>query len=152
MKSPADLRFMAIALTEARRGRSEGGIPIGSCLVADDVVLGQGHNRRVQSGNPILHGEMDALQHAGRRSPDVYRRSTIYTTLSPCSMCAGAILLFGIPRVVLAEHRTFLGAEELLRARGVEVVDLDLAEASALMTEFKQRFPELWREDIGAVK
>lgn len=145
-----DLRFMRVALDEARAGLREGGIPIGSCLVANGVVLGQGHNRRVQQGNPILHGEMDALQAAGRQPASVYRAATIYTTLSPCDMCTGAILLYEIPRVVLAENRTFRGAEDLLRARGVEVVDLDLEEAVALMRRFIDDEPELWNEDIGA--
>lgn len=144
-----DLRFMRIALDEARQSRAEGGIPIGSCLVADGDVLGQGHNRRVQQGNPILHGEMDALQAAGRRPAAVYRKSTIYTTLSPCDMCTGAILLYEIPRVVLAENRTFEGAEALLRSRGVEVVNLDLDEAVELMRDFIAANPELWNEDIG---
>jgi cytosine/creatinine deaminase len=145
-----DLRYMAVALAEARSGREEGGVPIGACLVSeDDAILGRGHNQRVQLRSPILHAEMAALQHAGRLPPEQYRRCTMYTTLSPCSMCTGAILLFGIPRVVLAENTTFLGAEDLLRHNGVEVVDLDLEEAKALMREFQQKHPGLWREDIG---
>ncbi|MEM7204865.1 MAG: nucleoside deaminase [Planctomycetota bacterium] len=144
-----DHRFMAEALTEARQGQTEGGVPIGSVLVVDGVVVGRGHNRRVQSGDPILHGEMDCLRHAGRRRAEVYRRATIYTTLSPCDMCTGAILLFGIPRVVLAENRTFRGAEDLLRARGVELRNLDLEEAVTMMREFIESSPEIWNEDIG---
>ncbi|MCI0543280.1 MAG: nucleoside deaminase [Actinobacteria bacterium] len=137
------------AVEEARTGLSEGGIPIGSALSVDGVVIGRGHNRRVQSGSAILHGEMDALERAGRRPTPVYRRSTIYTTLSPCDMCSGAILLYGIPRVVVGENRTFLGAEELLRSRGVEVTVLDDAECFALMSQFIAANPELWNEDIG---
>lgn len=148
--APEDLRGVAIALAEARLGLQEGGIPIGSCLIdGGGTLLGRGHNRRVQLGDPILHGEMDALRAAGRQPAAVYRASTIYTTLSPCPMCSGAILLFGIRRVVLAENSTFLGAEDLLRQHGVEVVNLDLEEAKALMREFQQRHPEIWHEDIG---
>lgn len=150
--SPArtrDLQFMADALAEARAGLAEGGVPIGAVLIADGAVLGRGHNRRVQQGNPILHGEMDALMAAGRLPAATYRRATIYTTLSPCDMCSGAILLYGIPRVVLAENETFRGAEDLLRARGVEVVNLDLDEAKALMRVFRAQSPEIWDEDIG---
>lgn len=149
MSSAADLRFLEVALAEARKGLEEGGIPIGACLAIDGGVAGRGHNRRVQQGNPVLHGEMDALAAAGRRTAADYRRATMYTTLSPCAMCSGAILLYRIPRVVVAENATFLGEEELLRARGVEVAVLDLAEAKALMREFQRRHPELWREDIG---
>ncbi|GAB4149453.1 MAG: nucleoside deaminase [Planctomycetota bacterium] len=141
---------MAVALDEAREGLAEGGIPIGSCLVdANGFVLGKGRNRRVQAGDPILHGEMDALRAAGRRKASVYRSSTLYTTLSPCPMCTGAILLFRIPRVVIAENSTFLGAEDLLREQGVELVLLDLEEAKALMREFMLRHPAIWNEDIG---
>lgn len=144
-----DLEFMAIALAQARQGLAEGGIPIGAALVVDGKVLGCGHNRRVQQGSPILHGEMDALVAAGRQPASVYRRATMYTTLSPCDMCSGAVLLYGIGRVVLAENETFLGAEPLLRSRGVEVVNLDLAEAKALMRDFQRARPDLWNEDIG---
>lgn len=145
-----DAGFMAMALAEARAGLAEGGVPVGSVLVIGGDVVGRGRNRRVQLGNPILHGEMDCLQHAGRRSGADYRRATIYTTLSPCAMCTGAILLFGIPRVVLAENDTFRGAEDLLRGRGVEVVNLDLAEAKELMRRFQRQHPEVWAEDIGS--
>lgn len=140
---------MDIALDEARRGLAEGGIPIGACLAIDGVVRGRGRNRRVQRGSAILHGEMDCLEQAGRLAARDYARATIYTTLSPCAMCTGAILLYRIPRVVLAENRTFEGAEDLLRARGVEVVDLDLPEAYELMQAFIAAHPVLWNEDIG---
>ncbi|MGH7151908.1 MAG: nucleoside deaminase [Planctomycetota bacterium] len=145
-----DREFMEEALAEARAGLGEGGIPIGSVLVLGDQVVGRGHNRRIQKGNPILHGEMDALQNAGRLRASEYRRSTLYTTLSPCDMCSGAILLYGIPRVVMAENRTFLGAEVLLRSRGVEVVDLDLEGAVDLMRKFIGEHPDVWNEDVGA--
>jgi creatinine deaminase len=140
---------MAEAMEEARLGFEEGGIPIGSVVAIDDRVVGRGRNRRVQQGNPILHGEMDALRNAGRLTAREYQRATIYTTLSPCDMCSGAILLYRIPRVVMAENRTFRGAEDLLRSRGVEVVNLDLAEAVALMRRFIEAHPDLWNEDIG---
>ena len=140
---------MAEALVEAERSATGGGVPIGSVLVIDGALVGRGHNRRVQARDPILHGEMDCLQDAGRRPAADYRRATIYTTLSPCSMCSGAILLFGIPRVVLAENTTFMGEEALLRERGVEVVNLDLAEAKQLMATFIAKHPDVWNEDIG---
>lgn len=145
----ADLSHMAEALAEARRGLAEGGIPIGAVLVLDGGVVGRGHNRRVQDGDPIAHGEMACLRDAGRLTAADYRRATMYTTLSPCDMCTGAILLYKIPRVVLAENRTFLGAEELLRSRGVEVCNLDLPEAAELMRAFAAEHPHLWGEDIG---
>lgn len=141
--------FLRAAIDEARRGREEGGIPIGSVLVHDGRIIGRGHNRRVQRGSATLHGEMDALENAGRLPARVYRQCTIYTTLSPCSMCSGAILLYGIPRVVVGENRTFLGEEDLLRARGVTVEVVDDAECVALMTEFIREEPRLWNEDIG---
>ena len=144
-----DERFLKAAIEEARLGRAEGGIPIGAALVADGRVLGAGRNRRVQLGSVIRHGETDALEMAGRLPASVYRRTTMYTTLSPCHMCTGAILLYGIPRVVLGENRTFLGAEDLLRAHGVEVVNLDSEECYRLMQEFIAEHPELWNEDIG---
>jgi cytosine deaminase len=144
-----DLKYMNLALNEARLGLAEGGIPIGSVLVIDDKVVGSGHNRRVQSGNPILHGEMDCLQNAGRLKACDYQCATIYTTLSPCNMCTGAILLYKIPRVVMAENQTFRGGEDLLRQRCVDVINLDLAEAVQLMTDFIKNHPELWNEDIG---
>ena len=142
--------FMDAAIVEAQRGFDEGGIPIGSVLVYRGEIIGRGHNRRVQRGSSTLHGEMDALENAGRRSAAVYRESVIYTTLSPCSMCSGAILLYGIPRVIVGENRTFLGEEELLRSRGVHVDVLDDATCIELMTRFIRERPQLWNEDIGA--
>ena len=147
-----DTRFLELAKQEARDGRAEGGIPIGAALVADDgTVLGVGHNRRVQQGSAIRHGETDALERAGRLPASTYARSTMYTTLSPCSMCTGAILLYGIPRVVIGEHRTFMGDEDLLRSRGVEVIVLDDAECVAMMEDFIAAEPTLWNEDIGEI-
>jgi cytosine deaminase len=140
---------MTAAVEEARLGLAEGGIPIGSALVIDGEVVGRGHNRRVQGGSAILHGEMDALERAGRLPASAYRRSVIYTTLSPCDMCSGAILLFGIPRVVVGEHRTFMGAEDHLRSRGVVVEVLDDAECVRMMTGFIEANPAVWNEDIG---
>ena len=144
-----DLEFLGVAIEQARIGRDEGGVPIGAVLVADGQVLGAGHNRRVQQGSAIRHGETDALEEAGRLAASVYRRSTMYTTLSPCDMCTGAILLYGIPRVVIGENRTFMGGEDLLRSRGVEVVNLDSPECKALMDEFIAAHPDIWNEDIG---
>ena len=144
-----DIRFLEIAIEQARIGLSEGGIPIGAALVADGDLLGAGHNRRVQLGSAIRHGETDALEEAGRQPASVYRRSTMYTTLSPCDMCTGAILLYGIPRVVIGENRTFMGAEELLKSRGVEVIVADSAECVAMMEKFIAENPTLWNEDIG---
>jgi cytosine deaminase len=144
-----DLAFLELAIAEARAGRDEGGVPIGGALVADGQVLGVGHNRRIQQGSAIRHGETDALENAGRQPASVYRRSTMYTTLSPCDMCTGAILLYGIPRVVIGENRTFMGAEDLLRSRGVEVVNLDSPECKALMDAFIAAHPDVWNEDIG---
>ena len=141
--------FMQAAIEEARLGLAEGGIPIGSVLVHQGNILGRGHNRRVQQGSTVLHGEMDALENAGRQSAAIYRQSTLYTTLSPCAMCSGAILLYGIPRVVIGENRTFTGEEELLRSRGVELTTLQDEECIAMMNEFIAAHPELWNEDIG---
>ena len=140
---------MRAAIEEARMGLSEGGIPIGSAIVHRGKIIGKGHNRRMQRGSAILHGEMDALENAGRQPAKVYRESVLYTTLSPCSMCSGAILLYGIPRVVIGENRTFMGEEELLRSRGVLVEVLDLGECVDLMKGFIQRNPSVWNEDIG---
>ena len=137
------------AIDEARLGLREGGIPIGSVLVHEERIIGRGHNRRVQRGSVVLHGEMDALEAAGRQPAAVYRECTIYTTLSPCAMCSGAILLYGIPRVVVGENRTFMGEEELLRSRGVRVDVLQDATCIELMTAFIAARPELWNEDIG---
>ncbi len=144
-----DIRFLAVALEQAKLGLSEGGIPIGAALVADGSVLGAGHNRRIQLDSPIRHGETDALEIAGRQPASVYRRSTMYTTLSPCDMCTGAILLYGIPRVVIGENRTFMGAEALLQSRGVEVVVANDPECVELMETFISENPTLWNEDIG---
>ncbi len=141
--------FFEAALAEAEQSRSEGGVPIGSVLVHENRIIGRGHNRRVQAGSSVLHAEMDALERAGRRPPRVYRASTLYTTLSPCAMCSGAILLYGIPRVVIGEHRTFKGEEELLRARGVEIEVLDDSRCVELMRRFIAEQPTLWDEDIG---
>ena len=141
---------LALAIVQARIGRDEGGIPIGAVLVgADGVVLGAGRNRRLQEGSAIRHGETDALERAGRLPASVYARSTMVTTLSPCDMCTGAILLYGIPRVVVGENRTFLGGEDYLRSRGVEVVNLDSGECVALMRDFITAHPDEWNEDIG---
>ena len=141
--------FMQAAIDEAELGWAEGGIPIGSVLVHDGVIIGRGHNRRVQNGSPTLHGEMDALENAGRRPASVYRESAIYTTLSPCSMCSGAILLYGIPRVIVGENTTFMGEEELLRSRGVEVEVIDSERCKELMERMISERAELWNEDIG---
>lgn len=141
--------FMQAAIDEAKQGLAEGGIPIGSVIVHNGKIIGRGHNRRVQKGSSILHGEMDALENAGRQRASVYRESVIYTTLSPCAMCSGAILLYGIPKVVVGENETFMGGEELLRARGVTVEVVDDAACVQLMREFIAARPELWNEDIG---
>jgi cytosine deaminase len=144
-----DREALAVALAEARVGRAEGGVPIGAALVIDGEVIGAGHNRRVQLGSAIRHGETDALENAGRLPASAYRRATMVTTLSPCDMCTGAILLYGIPRVVIGENRTFVGGEDLLRARGVEVVNLDSVECHELLQGFIAEHPEVWNEDIG---
>src|SRR5687767_15789097 len=140
---------MQLAIEQARVGLPEGGIPIGAVLAVDGEVLGAGHNRRVQMGSAIRHGETDALEDAGRLPATTYAKATMYTTLSPCHMCTGAILLYGIKRVVIGENRTFVGAEDLLRAHGVEVVDLDSEECYRLMQDFIAEHPDLWNEDIG---
>ena len=141
--------FLEAAIAEAEQGLAEGGIPIGSVLVVEGGIVGQGHNRRVQSGSPTLHAEMDALENAGRLPAADYRKAIIYTTLSPCDMCTGAILLYGIPKVVIGENRTFIGGEDLLRSRGVEVVVIDDQRCVALMERFIAARPDLWNEDIG---
>lgn len=140
---------MDAAIDEARQGLAEGGIPIGSVLVHKGKILGRGHNRRVQSGSPTLHAEIDALERAGRQTADVYRECVLYTTLSPCPMCTGAILLYRIPKVVIGEHDTYEGEEELLRARGVSVQVLRDDEAKGLMRDFILAHPAVWNEDIG---
>src|SRR5262252_6687099 len=141
--------LMRAAIEEAEAGRREGGIPIGSVIVHQGRIIGRGHNRRVQRGSAVLHGEMDALENAGRQAASVYRDAIIYTTLSPCSMCSGAILLYGIPKVVIGENQTFLGEEALLRSRGVVIDVLQDESCIALMTDFVRSHPELWNEDIG---
>ncbi|MCZ6675200.1 MAG: nucleoside deaminase [Verrucomicrobia bacterium] len=141
--------FMEAAIADAQLGAEEGGIPIGSVLVYNNEIIGRGHNRRVQKGSSILHGEMDALENAGRQPAQVYGECTLYTTLSPCSMCSGAILLYGIPKVIIGENSTFLGEEELLRSRGVDISVLEDARCVELMTTFIQNNPTLWFEDIG---
>ena len=149
MSTPDRDPFLTAAIDEARAGRAEGGIPIGSVIVHDGAILGRGHNRRVQQGSAVLHGEMDALENAGRQPAAVYREATLYTTLSPCPMCTGAILLYRIPRVVIGENRTFMGEEDLLRSHGVTVEVVDDAECVQLMNDFIRDCPDLWNEDIG---
>src|SRR5688572_24197261 len=141
--------FMLAAIEEAEQGVSEGGIPIGSVLVHRGMILGRGHNRRLQRGSAVLHGEMDALENAGRQSASVYRECVLYTTLSPCAMCSGAILLYGIPKVVVGENRTFAGEEPLLRSRGVSLEVLQDSTCMSLMANFIRAHPDLWNEDIG---
>ncbi len=141
--------FMTAAFEEARQGLREGGIPIGAVLVHQGRIIGRGHNRRHQRGSAVLHGEMDALENAGRTPAAIYRASTMYTTLSPCAMCSGAILLYGIPRVVIGENHTFLGEEALLRSRGVELVVLNDPAIERLLADFIRAQPALWNEDIG---
>lgn len=142
-------RFLQAAIEQARQGLSTGGIPIGSVLVIDDRIVARGHNQRVQRGSPILHAEMDCLENAGRLLPDDYQRATLYSTLSPCDMCSGAVLLYKIPKVIVGENRTFRGPEEHLRQRGVELIVLDDPECIALMEQFQRSSPDLWNEDIG---
>jgi len=141
--------FMNAAIAEARAGLAEGGIPIGSVLVIDGRIVGRGHNRRVQKGSAVLHAEMDCLENAGRLKASDYQRSVLYSTLSPCDMCSGTVLLYGIPKVVIGENFTFRGPEDYTRSRGVELVIADDAECRQLMAAFIERFPELWNEDIG---
>ena len=141
--------FMQAAIDEAQQGLAEGGIPIGSVIVHDGRIIGRGHNRRVQEGSAIKHGEMDALENAGRQPASVYRDAVLYTTLSPCAMCSGAILLYGIRQVIVGENRTFMGEEELLRSRGVQVDVLGDATCEHMMRDFIATKPELWNEDIG---
>ncbi len=141
--------FLAAAIAEAEQGLREGGIPIGSVIVSQNKIIGRGHNRRVQKGSAVLHGEIDALENAGRQPASVYRGATLYTTLSPCAMCSGAIVLYGIPRVIIGENKTFLGEEALLASRGVSVEVRQDTTCIRLMTEFIRTHPELWNEDIG---
>jgi len=142
-------RFMAEAISEAQKGLKEGGIPIGSILVVDGEVVGRGHNRRIQRGSPVLHAEMDALENAGRLSASKYKRAILYSTLSPCDMCSGAILLYGIPVVVVGENQTFQGPEDYVRDRGVDVIVLQDETCIGMMNDFIRDNPELWNEDIG---
>lgn len=141
--------FMQAAIAEAKQGLAEGGIPIGSVLVLDGKIVGRGHNRRVQKGSAILHAEMDCLEHAGRLRARDYKRAVLYSTLSPCDMCSGTVLLYKIPKVVIGENRTFQGPEDYVRSRGVELVILNDPECIGLMQAFIQARPELWHEDIG---
>ncbi|MBS1688576.1 MAG: nucleoside deaminase [Bacteroidetes bacterium] len=141
--------YLSAAISEAKKGLDEGGIPIGSVIVHDGKIIGRGHNKRIQNGSVILHGEMDALENAGRQSASVYKNCTLYTTLSPCSMCSGAILLYGIPKVVIGENISFLGAEELLRNKGVELIVVNDKTCIEMMQEFISNNPALWNEDIG---
>lgn len=141
--------FLQAAVSEALAGLEQGGIPIGSVLVHDGKIIGRGHNRRIQQGSPTLHGEMDALENAGRLPAKIYRQCTIYTTLSPCSMCSGAILLYGIPKVIVGENRTFMGEEDWLRSRGVDVEVLQEQACISMMENFIRSSPEIWNEDIG---
>ncbi|TFG13007.1 nucleoside deaminase [Candidatus Thorarchaeota archaeon] len=141
--------FMQSAIDEAKKGLNEGGIPIGAVLVIGDRIVGRGHNKRIQEDSPILHAEMDCLENVGRLTAGEYQKSTLYTTLSPCDMCSGAVLLYGIPRVVIGENRTFQGPENYLRSRGVSLKVFDDAECVAMMTQFIKKNPDLWNEDIG---
>ena len=141
--------FLLAAIEEAEQGLAEGGIPIGSVLVHDGVIVGRGHNRRVQRGSTILHAEMDALENAGRRPAAFYREATLYTTLSPCPMCSGAVLLYGIPRVVIGENKSFMGEEQWLGSRGVQIEVKQDERCIGLMREFMRQHPDLWAEDIG---
>lgn len=143
--------FMALAIEEAKLGLAEGGIPIGSVLVVDGKVVGRGHNRRVQKGSAILHAEMDCLENAGRLKPADYRKSVLYSTLSPCDMCSGTALLYRIPKIVIGENRTFQGPESYTQSRGIELVNLNSQECIQLMNDFIAARPELWNEDIGEV-
>ena len=141
--------YLKEAIIEAKKGLAEGGIPIGSVLVHKGEIIGRGHNRRIQKGSTVLHGEMDALENAGRLSANVYKQCEIYTTLSPCSMCSGAILLYGIPKVIIGENKTFMGDELLLKSRGVDIKVMDNEECIKLMNTFIEKNPQLWNEDIG---
>jgi cytosine/creatinine deaminase len=141
--------FMETAIEEARKGLEEGGIPIGSVIVHNGKIIGKGHNRRVQKGSAVLHGEMDALENSGRQPASVYRECVLYTTLSPCSMCSGAVLLYNIPKVIIGENKTFLGEEQLLKSHGVKIEVLQNPECIDLMAEFIFSHPDLWNEDIG---
>jgi cytosine/creatinine deaminase len=149
MTEPTLLKFLRAAIDQAREGFADGGIPIGSVLVIDNEIVGRGHNRRVQQGSAILHAEMDCLENAGRLGAADYRRATLYSTLSPCDMCSGAVLLYGIPRVVIGENTTFRGPEDYVRSRGVRLDILQNDECIAMMQTFIREHPTLWNEDIG---
>ena len=142
-------QFLQEAIAQAKKGLAQGGIPIGSVLVIDGKIVSRGHNQRVQKGSTVLHAEMDCLENAGRLNPSDYRRATLYSTLSPCDMCSGTVLLYGIPKIVVGENRTFRGPEDYVRSRGVEIVVLDNLECRQLMQRFINENPELWNEDIG---
>lgn len=142
-------KFLEAAIEEAKIGMSEGGIPIGSVLVIDGKIIARGHNKRVQKGSAVLHAEMDCLENAGRIKASDYKRAVLYSTLSPCDMCSGAVLLYGILKVIIGENRTFTGPEDYVRSRGVEVIVLDNEECYQLMQKFIEKNPELWNEDIG---
>ena len=142
-------KFLQAAIEEAKKGQAEGGVPIGSVIVHDGKIIGRGHNKRVQEGSVVLHGEMDAFENAGRQSAEVYQACTLYTTLSPCPMCSGAIILYGIPKVIIGENKTFLGEEDHLKSRGVEVTVVNNQECIDLMESFIQKKPKIWNEDIG---
>jgi creatinine deaminase len=147
MLNDRDARFLRLAYEQASKSFAEGGLPIGAALARGDDLIAVGHNRRVQSGDPIAHGEMDCLRKAGRQKS--YHNMTLYTSLSPCMMCTGTIIQFGIPRVVIGENETFMGGEDYLRTRGVEIINLESPECKALMAEFIERYPDIWNEDIG---
>ncbi len=142
-------QFLAEAIAEAKKGRAEGGIPIGSVLVIDGQIVGRGHNQRVQKGSAVLHAEMDCLENAGRLKAAEYRRATLYSTLSPCDMCSGTVLLYGIPTIIIGENRTFRGPEDYVRSRGVDIEVVDSLECRQLMEAFIKELPQLWNEDIG---
>ncbi len=142
-------KFLQAAIEQAQKSYDEGGIPIGSVIVHQGKILGAGHNKRVQDGSVVLHGEMDALENAGRQKASVYKECTLYTTLSPCSMCSGTILLYGIPKVVIGENSTFMGEEEYLKSKGVEIIMMNNQECKDIMEKFIAEKPELWNEDIG---
>ncbi len=144
-------KFLQAAIAEAKKGLAEGGIPIGSVIVHNGKIIGRGHNKRVQEGSVVLHGEMDALENAGRQSAKVYQECTLYTTLSPCSMCSGTILLYGIPKVIIGENKTFMGEEEHLKSRGVQVEVVHNQECIEMMESFIKNKPALWNEDIGVL-
>ena len=142
-------KFLNAAIEQAKKSYREGGIPIGSVIVHNNEIIGAGHNKRIQNGSVVLHGEMDALENAGRQKASIYKECTIYTTLSPCSMCSGTILLYGIPTVVIGENNTFMGEEDYLKSKGVEVIMMDNQECTELMKKFISEKPSLWNEDIG---